>query len=167
MSHILWPPHGLYSPWNSPGQNIGVGSCSLLQGIFPTQGSNSGFLHWRGMLYCLSHQGGPMVVLEIPNVNNRCQGKGQRWLACFKTRFDLPYVMENSIYTHIGTHATRNHMFYCFAFLASLPGMWGSYFPNQGSYFCPLQWKQSLNHWTTREVLILCYPKSLYVLRPF
>ena len=33
-------PHGLYSPWNSPGQNTGVGSQSLLQGIFPTQGSN-------------------------------------------------------------------------------------------------------------------------------
>ena len=27
-------PHGLYSPWNSPGQNTGVGSLSLLQGIF-------------------------------------------------------------------------------------------------------------------------------------
>ena len=39
--HSLWP-HGLYSPWNSPGQNIGVGSHSLLQGIFPTQGSNPG-----------------------------------------------------------------------------------------------------------------------------
>ena len=37
-------PHGLYSPWNSPGQNTGVGSHSLLQGIFPTQGSNSGLL---------------------------------------------------------------------------------------------------------------------------
>ena len=33
-------PHGLYSPWNSPGQNTGVGSLPLLQGIFPTQGSN-------------------------------------------------------------------------------------------------------------------------------
>ena len=30
--------HGLYSPWNSPGQNTGVGSLALLQGIFPTQG---------------------------------------------------------------------------------------------------------------------------------
>ena len=30
--------HGLYSPWNSPGQDTGVGSLSLLQGIFPTQG---------------------------------------------------------------------------------------------------------------------------------
>ena len=35
-------PRGLYSPWNSPGQNTGVGSLSLLQGIFPTQGSNPG-----------------------------------------------------------------------------------------------------------------------------
>ena len=31
-------PHGLYSPWNSPGQNTGMGNLSLLQGIFPTQG---------------------------------------------------------------------------------------------------------------------------------
>ena len=31
-------PHGLYSPWNSPGQNTGTGSLSLLQGIFPNPG---------------------------------------------------------------------------------------------------------------------------------
>ena len=40
MSNSLWP-HGLYSPWNSLGQNTGVSSLSFLQGIFPTQGSNS------------------------------------------------------------------------------------------------------------------------------
>ena len=40
----LLQPHGLYSPWNSPGQNTGVGSLSLLQGIFPTQGLNPGLL---------------------------------------------------------------------------------------------------------------------------
>ena len=40
-------PHGLYSPWDSPGQKTGVGSLSLLQGIFPTQGSNPGLLHWQ------------------------------------------------------------------------------------------------------------------------
>ena len=39
VSNSLWP-HGLYNPWNSPGQNTGVGSLSLLQGISPTQGSN-------------------------------------------------------------------------------------------------------------------------------
>ena len=46
-------PHGLYSPWNSPGQNTGVGSLSLLQGIFPTQGSSPGLPHCRWILYQL------------------------------------------------------------------------------------------------------------------
>ena len=50
-------PHRLYSPWNSPGQNTGMGSHSLLQGIFPTQGLNPGLLHCRQTLYQLSHQG--------------------------------------------------------------------------------------------------------------
>ena len=49
-------PHGLHSPWNSPGQNPGVGSLSLLQGIFPTQGSNPGLPHCRRILYLLSHK---------------------------------------------------------------------------------------------------------------
>ena len=47
-------PHGLYGPWNSPDQNTGVGSLSLLQGIFPNQGSNQGPLHCRQILYQLS-----------------------------------------------------------------------------------------------------------------
>ena len=50
-------PCGLYSPWNSPGQNTVMGSLSLLQGIFPTQGSNPGLPHCRWILYQLSHQG--------------------------------------------------------------------------------------------------------------
>ena len=52
-------PHGLCSPWNSPGQNTGVGSLSLLQGIFPAQGSNPGLLHCRRILHQLSHWGSP------------------------------------------------------------------------------------------------------------
>ena len=56
MSNSL-QPHGLYSAWNSPGQNTGVGSLSLLQGIFPTQGSDPGLPHCRQILYQLSYQG--------------------------------------------------------------------------------------------------------------
>ena len=52
-------PHGLYNPWNSPGQNTGVGSLSLLQGIFPTQGSNPGLPHCRQILHQVSHKGSP------------------------------------------------------------------------------------------------------------
>ena len=47
----------LLCAWNSPGQNTGVGSLSLLQGIFPTQGSNPGLPHCRWILYQLSHKG--------------------------------------------------------------------------------------------------------------
>ena len=52
----LFQPHGLYTPWNSPDQNTGVGSHSLLQGIFPTQGLNPGLPHCRQILYQLSHK---------------------------------------------------------------------------------------------------------------
>ena len=55
-------PYGLYSPWNSPGQNTGVGSLSLLQGISPNQGLNPGFQHCRWILYHLSHQGSPRTL---------------------------------------------------------------------------------------------------------
>ena len=44
-------PHELYSPWNSPGLNSGVGGHSLLQGIFLTQGLNPVLLHCRQILY--------------------------------------------------------------------------------------------------------------------
>ena len=53
-------PAGLLCPWDSPGRNTGVGSHSLLQRIFPTQGSNPHLLHCRQILYRLSHQGSPL-----------------------------------------------------------------------------------------------------------
>ena len=61
LSDSLWP-HGLYSPWNSPGQNTGVGSLSLLQGIFWTQGLNPGLLHCSRILYQLSHKGSLRIL---------------------------------------------------------------------------------------------------------
>ena len=74
LSDSLWP-HGLYSPWNSPGQNTGVGSFSL-QGIFPTQGSNPGLLHCGWILYQLSHKGSPRIL---------------EWVACpFSSRSSRP-----------------------------------------------------------------------------
>ena len=61
MSASLWS-HGLYSPWNSLGQNTGVGSLSLVQGIFPTQESNPGLSHCRQILYQLSKKGSPRIL---------------------------------------------------------------------------------------------------------
>ena len=48
-------PHEIYNPWNSPGQNIGLGSLSLLWGIFQPQESNPDLLHYRQILYQLSY----------------------------------------------------------------------------------------------------------------
>ena len=61
MSYVWWP-HGLYSPWNSAGQNTGVGNLPLLQGIFPTQGSSPGISHRRWILHQLSHKGSQRML---------------------------------------------------------------------------------------------------------
>ena len=54
--HLFVTP---YSAWNSPGQNSGVGSLSLLQGNLPKQGLSPGLPHCRRILYQLSHKGSP------------------------------------------------------------------------------------------------------------
>ena len=70
--------HGLYSPRDSPGQDTGVGSLSLLQGMFPTQGANPGLPHCKRILYRLSPQGKPRISLVetnswvIPQIWNVC-----------------------------------------------------------------------------------------------
>ena len=53
--------HGLCSPWNYPGQNTEVGNLFLLEGIFPTHGSNPGLPPCRQILYQLSHKGSSVV----------------------------------------------------------------------------------------------------------
>ena len=66
----LGTPWATHSQWNSPGQNTGVGSLSLHQGIFPTQGSNPGLLHCRQILYPLA----PREALGKP----RSRGRGMQ-----------------------------------------------------------------------------------------
>ena len=72
-----------YSPpgscsWNSPGKNIGVGCHSLLQRIFPTQGSNPGLLQCRQILYHLSHQGSHKGWYVAPGRSVGGRGRGRR-----------------------------------------------------------------------------------------
>ena len=71
MSDSLQPhglPARLFCPWNSPGKNTEVGNYSLLQGIFPTRGSNLCLLHCRRILHHLSHQGKPGQPKLNPNL---------------------------------------------------------------------------------------------------
>ena len=94
MSNSLWP-HGLYSPWNSPGQNTGVGSLSLLQGIFPTQGLNPGLPHCRQILYQLSHQGSPQLLewIAYPFSRGICQTQKLKWglIHCRRILYQLSH----------------------------------------------------------------------------
>ena len=77
-------PHGLYSPWNSPGQNTGIGSLFLLQGIFRTQGSNPGLPHRRRILYQLSHKGSPVnVKLKVKSLS-RVQLFATPWTVAYQ-----------------------------------------------------------------------------------
>ena len=80
VSNSLWP-HGLYiySPWNSPGQNTGVSSLSLLQGLFPTQRSNPGLPHCRQILYQLSHKGSPRIVEWVAYPFSRGSSQPRNW----------------------------------------------------------------------------------------
>ena len=88
MSVSLWP-HRLYSPWNSPGQDTGVGSLSLLQGIFPTQGSNPGLQHCRWILYQLSHKGSSRILEWVAYPFSRGSSRPRNWtgVSCIAGRF--------------------------------------------------------------------------------
>ena len=95
VSGSLWP-HGLYSPWNSPGQNTGVGSLSLLQGIFSTQGSNPGLPHCRWILYQLSHKGSPRILEWVAYPFSSRSSWARNWtrvslLHCRQILYQLSY----------------------------------------------------------------------------
>ena len=64
----LWPAR-LLCPWNSPSKNTGVGCHSLLQGVFPTQGTNP-------CLLCLPHWQAGSSPLVPPGKPQACQGPG-------------------------------------------------------------------------------------------
>ena len=104
VSNSLWP-HGLYSLWNSPGQNTGVGSLSLLQGIFPTQGSNPGLPHCRWILYQLSHKGSPRILewVAYPFSSRSSQPRNWTGVSCTAGRFFTNWAIRETQNVHIKT----------------------------------------------------------------
>ena len=89
LSRVSFRPHGPYSSWNSPGQNNRVGSFSLLQGLFPTQGSNPGLPHCRQILYQLSHKGIPRILEWVAYAFSRgsSQHRNQTGVCCIACWF--------------------------------------------------------------------------------
>ena len=82
-------PHGLYSPWNSPGQSTEVGSLSLLQGIIPSQGLNPGLPRCRWILYQLSHRGSPRILewVSCPFSSESSRPRNQTGASCLAGGF--------------------------------------------------------------------------------
>ena len=89
QSCLTLRPHGLYSPWDSPGQNTGVGSLSLLKGIFPTQESNPGLLNCRQILYQLNQKGNPRILkwVAYPFSSRSSRPKNRTWVSCIAGGF--------------------------------------------------------------------------------
>ena len=85
----LCDPVDIYSPWNSLGKNTGVGSHSLLQGVFPAQGSNPGLPHCRWILYQLSRRGSPGVLewVAYPFSSRSSQPRNQTGVFCIAGGF--------------------------------------------------------------------------------
>ena len=77
------------SVWNSPDQNTGVGSFSLFQGIFPTQGSNPGLPHCKWILYQLSHKWSPRILdwVAYPFSSRSPQPRNWTVVSCITGRF--------------------------------------------------------------------------------
>ena len=85
-SNSLWP---LFSPRNSAGKSNGVSSLPLLQGIFPTQESNSGLPHCRQILYQLSQKGGPRILEWVAYPYSSRPSRPRSWtgVSCIAGRF--------------------------------------------------------------------------------
>ena len=79
----------LFATRNSPGQNTAVGNCSLLQGIFPTQGSNPGLPHCRWILYQVSHKGSPRILewVAYPFSSRSSWSRNQTRVSCIAGGF--------------------------------------------------------------------------------
>ena len=85
---------------DSPGKNTGVGCHALLQGIFPTQGLNIGLLHWRWILYHLSHQGSPWILEWVAYPFARGSSWPRNWtgVSCIAGGFSTSWATRETIF---------------------------------------------------------------------
>ena len=93
-------PCGLYSTRNSPGQNTRVGSLFLLQGIFPTQGSNPGLSYCRWILYQLTHKGSSRILEWVAYPFSRGSSWPRNWtrVSCIAGGFFTNWAIREAIY---------------------------------------------------------------------
>ena len=88
------------------GQNIGVDSLSLLQGIVPTQGLNPGLPHCRWILYQLSHKGSPRILEWVAYLFSRRSSQPRNWTeaSCIAGEFFTNWAIREALDTNEGYH---------------------------------------------------------------
>ena len=154
MSNSL-QSHGLYSLWNSPGQNTGVRS--LLQGIFPTQGSNPGLPPCSWILYQLSHKGSPRILewVAYPFSIGSSQPRNRTRVSCMAGRFFTSWAIREAppcLCWSLILHTLISACSTLFTFDLSLPSVILPYSfqglkeraPSLGNHFCFFQIDLSL-----------------------
>ena len=98
-------PHGRYSTWNSPGQNTGMGSFSLLQGIFPIQRLNPGLPHCRQILHQLSHKESPRILewVAYPFSSRSSWTRSRTRVSCIADGFFTNWAMMEAVKVYFWT----------------------------------------------------------------
>ena len=104
------------TPWtvkNSPGQNTGVGSLFLLQGIFPTKGLNPGLPQCRQILYQLSHQRSPRILewVAYPFSRGFTWPRNRTGVFCIAGRFFTNWAIREDLIISIKKKKPRLLLF--------------------------------------------------------
>ena len=143
------------TPWNSPGQNTGVGSLSLLQGIFPIQESNPELLHYRWILYQLSHKGSPRIL---------------EWVACpFSSRASWPRnwtgvsCIAGGFFTDWAVRDAHNHLKFWPKHIEEMGASWISDRFSTRSTFKELQWSPLADTFSAGKLWDIHSEQTLYL----
>ena len=119
------PVDYIYSPWNSSGQNVGVGSCSLLQRTFLTQGWNPGLPQCRWILFQLSHKGSPSILEWVAYPFPRGSSWPRNWTMVshiagrYFTTWAIREAHWNDVKISIFTRLFFQILLFCFLFFLS------------------------------------------------
>ena len=145
QSGRLFATPWLYSPWNSPGKNTGVGSLSLLQGIFPTQGLNPGLPHCRQILYQLSQKGSPRILewVAYPFSRGSSWPRNQTGVSCIAGGFFTNWAIRGAQMKRECKFKVQNSPLKNRAYLT-----W--------DYLMLLVWRQGIQRKTVEFKVILC-----------
>ena len=108
----LWDPMDYTACGILQARITGVGSCSVLQGVFPTKGLNPDVLHCRMILYQLSHQGSPRILewVAFPFSIRSSQLRNGTWLSCIEGGFFTSWVTRCIHWARLDSrHLCFNH----------------------------------------------------------